>query len=142
MKKIFILLSTALLLVGLNVKADEAGKEWGDVGTPYSFGLLQDAFLLGKDLGDAAKGDTIAGYDGKGRQNYLYMTKDADFPKTVTHYEATANENAKTIYLWANLVDAEGKQITGSKEYTFPDIQISAKGEDDKFLDIHKYYRT
>ena len=139
MKKIFILLSTALLFVGLNVKAEDA--KWGDVGTPYSFGLLQDAFFKW-DTGLSDGNKTIGPDDSlKNRQNYLYMTKDADFPKTVTHYEATANENAKTIYLWANLVDTEGKQIT-SGEYTFPDIQISAKGEDDESLKVHKYFRT
>ena len=143
MKKIFILLSTALLLlVALNVKAADE-KKWGDVGTPYSFGLLQDAFFRW----DATKGLPIKNANvspddsSKTLQNYLYMTKDADFPKTVTLYEATANETAKTIYLWANLMNIEGKQITGD-EYTFPDIQISAKGEDDELLDVHKYYRT
>ena len=137
MKKIFILLSTALLLVGFNVKAE--GKKYGDVGAPYSFGLLQDAFLLGKGLGDNTKGDTIAGYNEKGRQNYLYMTKDASFPKTVTQYEATADVNARTIYLWANLV--VDKDVTVS-DATFPDIQISAKDENGDALHVYKYFRT
>ncbi|MDR0613192.1 MAG: hypothetical protein LBG45_06920 [Dysgonamonadaceae bacterium] len=136
-------MSTALLLlVALNVKAADE-KKWGDVGTPYSFGLLQDAFFR---WDDAAKGLPIenanVSYDDslKNLQNYLYMTKDADFSKTVTHYEATANEKAKTIYLWANLVSYEGDPI--NSDMVFPDIQISAKGENDEHLDVHKYYRT
>ncbi|MDR0612674.1 MAG: cadherin-like beta sandwich domain-containing protein [Dysgonamonadaceae bacterium] len=143
MKKIFILLSTALLLVGLNVKADDA-KEWGDVGTPYSFGLLQDAFFIWD--GGLPDGNKIIGHDDslKNRANYLYMTKNADFPKTVTQYEATANETAKTIYLWANLVDSEGRgQNTAgySVATKFPFIHVSAKDENGDTLAVHKYQR-
>ena len=143
MKKIFILLSTALLFVGLNVKA--ADKKWGDVGTPYSFGLLQDAFFIWD--GGLPDGNKIIGHDDslKNRANYLYLTKNADFPKTVTQYEATANATAKTIYLWANLVDSEGRgqNIAGySVDNTeFPLIHVSAKDENGDPLAVYKYQR-
>ena len=142
MKKIFILLSTALLFVGLNVKAEDT--KWGDVGTPYSFGLLQDAFFIW-DNGLPAKNKAIGPDDSlKSRANYLYMTENADFPKTVTQYEATANATAKTIYLWANLVDSEGRgQNTAgySVATKFPFIHVSAKDENGDTLAVHKYQR-
>ena len=143
MRKIFILLSTALLFVGLNVKA--ADKKWGDVGTPYSFGLLQDAFFIWDN--GLPDGNKIIGHDDslKSRANYLYMTENADFPKTVTQYEATANATAKTIYLWANLVDSEGRgqNIAGySVDNTeFPLIHVSAKDENGDPLAVYKYQR-